>query len=199
MRRILFAMVLLCLVALAVGCARPACAQTPDASAPDGSVGAALRNLASRAGAVFVGRVTAVTQSDGVVELSFAVVLRVMGVTGATYTLREWAGLWGGGQPRYRVGQRAMFFLHAPSAAGLSTPVDGMEGIVPVIATGADQAPLLDVRRLAGRVQRAPGQPLDTAERGAVALSDARSIVAGWRSVQPEPRRLPLPVASESR
>jgi hypothetical protein len=97
------------------------------------------------------------------------------------------------------VGQRAMFFLHAPSAAGLSTPVDGMEGIVPVIATGADQAPLLDVRRLAGRVQRAPGQPLDTAERGAVALSDARSIVAGWRSVQPEPRRLPLPVASESR
>ena len=93
MRRILFAMVLLCLVALAVGCARPACAQTPDASAPDGSVGAALRNLASRAGAVFVGRVTAVTQSDGVVELSFAVELPVMGVTGATYTLREWAGL----------------------------------------------------------------------------------------------------------
>jgi hypothetical protein len=192
MRRFILIAVLLCLAALAVGCASSARAQ-------DGSVGAALRSLAARSGMVFVGRATAITPLQGSVEIRFAVEQPVLGVTGATYTLREWAGLWVGGQPRYRLGQRAMFFLHAPSAAGLSTPVDGMEGIVPVVATAANQPLLLDVRRLATRVQRAPGTPLDTAEKGAVALSEAASAVAAWKTVSVEPKRLPLPVALEPR
>jgi hypothetical protein len=195
MRRILFLAVSLCLAALAVGCAATARAQTADASAPDSTLGAALRNLASRSGVVFVGRVTAITPQPGVVEVRFAVEQPVLGLTAATYTLREWSGPWSGSPPRYRVGQRGLFFLHPPNVAGLSTPVDGMEGIVPVIPTRADQGPLLDVRRLATRLQRTPETPLDSAQKGAIALSDARSVVAGWRSVQPELKRLPLPNA----
>ena len=192
MRRILFIAVSLCLAALAVGCARTAYAQAPEVSAPDSSLGAALRSLASRSGVVFVGRVTSVVPHGGVVQVSFAVEQPVLGAVGAVYTLREWASLWAAGQPRYRVGQRAMVFLHPPNAAGLSTPVDGMEGVVPVIATTADRTPLLDVRRLATRVLRAPGTPLDPPERSAVALSDGARVVAGWRTTALEPKRLPL-------
>jgi len=135
----------------------------------------------------------AIVPRDGVVEVSFAVDQPVSGAVGATYSMREWAGLWTAGQPRYRVGQRAMFFLHAPNAAGLSSSVDGTEGVVPVLAS-EDGVPELDVRWLSARVLRAPGQPIEQAEKGAVALSEARSVVAGWRTSQMEPKRLPLPV-----
>jgi hypothetical protein len=168
-------------------------AQAPEVRGPDTSVGAALRSLASRAGVVFVGRVTAIVPQGGVVEVRFAVEQPVLGAVGATYSMREWAGLWAGGQPRYRVGQRAMFFLHAPGAAGLSSPVDGMEGVVPVLASGDDGA-ALDVRWLSARVLRATGAPMADAENGAVALSEARSVITAWRTSQMEPKRLPLPV-----
>jgi hypothetical protein len=139
--------------------------------------------------------VTDVRPRGGEVEVSFAVEQPVLGSMGARYTLREWAGLWAAGQPRYRVGQRAMFFLHPPNAAGLSSPVDGMEGIVPVVATAANEPALLDVRRLATRVRRTPGASLDPPEQSALELSEAAKVVAQWRSVAPEPRRLPLPSA----
>jgi hypothetical protein len=190
MRRFIRIVGSLCIAALVLGCTRSAHAQTPDAS-----VGAALRNLASRSGLVFVGRVTAVSARGGVVEVSFAVEQPVLGSVGASYTLREWAGLWAAGQPRYRVGQRAMFFLHPPNAAGLSSPVDGMEGVVPVVATAANQPRLLDVRRLAARAQRKTGLPLDPPEKSAIALNDAAGCIAAWRSPGPEPKRLPLPIA----
>ena len=162
------------------------------AQTPDGSVGAALRSLASRAGVAFVGRVTGVTHHDGVVEVRFAVEQTVLGESGATYTLREWAGLWADGQPRYQTGQRALFFLHALNAAGLSTPIDGMDGIVPLVPTSADAPPLLDVRRLAARVQRVLGARIASEDDGAVRLSDAAGVVSAWRSSPHEPARLPL-------
>jgi len=184
MRRVILMIVSLCIALLAVGCAGAARAQIPQLRGPDSSVGAALRSLASRAGVVFVGRVTAIVPQGGVVEVSFAVEQQVLGMVGETYSLREWAGLWAAGQQRYRVGQRAMFFLHAPGVAGLSSPVDGME----------ESGPVLDVRWLASRVVRVPGAPIADAENGAVALSEARSVVAAWRTSQVEPKRLPLPV-----
>jgi hypothetical protein len=186
MRRAILTVLLLC-------AGVEACAQVTQVSGPDSSVGAALRSLASRAGVVFVGRVTAIVPQGGVVEVSFAVEQRVLGAVGATYSMHEWAGLWTAGQRRYRVGQRAMFFLHAPGAAGLSSPVDGMEGVVPVLSS-EDGDPELDVRWLAARVLRAPGAPMADAEDGAIALSEARSVVAGWRTSPMEPKRLPLPV-----
>ena len=143
-------------------------------SVPDVSVGGALRSLAARAGVVFVGQVVKVEPKVGVVEVTFRVERLVQGVAGESVTLREWAGLWANGQPRYVPGQRVMLFLHAPSAAGLSSPVDGMEGVVPVIATSAESAPVLDVRWLATRVHRGVGAPLAAA---LISVDDAVSAV----------------------
>jgi hypothetical protein len=156
-------------------------------SAPDMSIGGAVRSLAARAGVIFVGQVVKVEPKPGVVEVTFRVDRVVQGAVGGTYILREWAGLWANGQPRYVPGQRAMMFLHAPGAAGLSTPVDGMEGVVPVVATSADAAPMLDVRWLATRVQRSVGAPLVAA---IVSVDDA---VAAVRSAS-EPRLLAPPL-----
>jgi hypothetical protein len=180
------------------------------APAVDTSVGGALRNLASRAGVVFVGQVVAVERSGGVVEVRFSVQQVVQGAVGATFTLHEWAGLWAGGQQRYAVGQRAMWFLNAPNGAGLSSSVDGMEGVVPLVPMGANAAPLLDVRRLATRIQRAVGQPMMVE---AVALPEAvaslatgkepgvRELPGGWRpmpiKVQGQMRVLEEPHAAQ--
>jgi hypothetical protein len=156
-------------------------------SAPDASLGGALRSLATRAGVVFVGQVVKVEPKAGVVEVTFRVDQPVQGAVGGSYTLREWAGLWANGQPRYVPGQRAMVFLHAPGAAGLSTPVDDMDGVVPVITTAADATPKLDARWLATRVQRSVGAPLAAAM---VSVDDAVVAVRG----PSEPRLFVLPV-----
>jgi predicted small integral membrane protein len=156
-------------------------------TAPDATIGGALRSLAARAAVVFVGQVVKVEPKAGVVEVTFRVDRVVQGAVGSTYIVREWAGLWANGQPRYVPGQRAMVFLHAPGAAGLGTPVDGMEGVVPVAATSADAAPALDVRWLATRVQRSVGAPLVAAR---VSVDDAVAAVRG----SSEPRLLASPV-----
>jgi hypothetical protein len=143
---------------------------------PDATLGDALHSLASRAGVVFVGQVISIERKRGAVEVHFAVQQVVQGEVGATYTLREWAGLWPQGEQRYVLGQRAMIFLHPVSVAGLSSPVDGMEGIVPLVPTGADVPPVLDTRRLATRVKRAVGQPLSTES---VTLADAIGAIKG--------------------
>lgn len=162
---------------------------------PDTSVSAALRNLASRSGVAFVGRVTKIDYGPGVVAVVFQVEQPLVGAVGSTYTLREWAGLWAAGQHRYSVGQRVAIFLHAPGKSGLSSPVDGMEGIVPVVQESANSEPLLDVRRVAARVQRNVGEPISDASNGAMKLADAADVVAGWNGTpRPEPIRRPLPI-----
>jgi hypothetical protein len=162
-----------------------------DVGGLDTSVGGALRSLASRAAVVFAGQVQTIERKGGVVEVVFRVDQVMQGDVGATYTLREWGGLWSAGEQRYRVGQRAMMFLHAGSVGGLSSPVDGMEGVVPVVPMGADAVPLLDVRRLATRVQRLQGAPM----RGeAIALNEAVAVVYAWKKLQrvePQEKRLP--------
>ena len=90
------------------------------------------------AGVIFTGQVVAVRRQDGVngatgvVEIAFAVEDAVRGVSGSAYTLREWAGLWPAGEEPFRVGQRFLMLLHAPNAAGLSSPVGGMDGAIPI-------------------------------------------------------------------
>jgi len=162
---------------------------------PATSVAGVLRSLASRTGVVFVGQVQRIVPKDGVVEITFLVQQPVMGVVGGTYVEREWAGRWSGGQQRYWVGQRAMFFLYAPSAAGLSSSVDGMAGVVPLVPMGAKADPLLDVRMLTTRVVRPAGSPMRDAGLGAIALADAKSVVTNWRvGKQTEIVRRSLPV-----
>jgi hypothetical protein len=162
---------------------------------PDASVGAALRNLASRSGIAFVGRVTEIDRGTGAVEVKFQVEQPLLGGVGPTYTLREWIGLWAAGQSRYSLGQRVVIFLHAPGKSGLSSPVDGMEGILPVVQETADSEPLLDMRRVSARVQRKVGEPIADGSNGAMKLADVAAVVTAWnRPVRPEPVRHPLPI-----
>ncbi len=62
---------------------------------------------------------------------------------GATdYVLREWAGLWIGHAPRYRVGARLLMLLYAPGPSGMSAPVGGTDGAIPLLGAGA--SPVMD-------------------------------------------------------
>jgi hypothetical protein len=82
-----------------------------------------LHQLSDTADVIFAGQVLAIRRpNDGVVEVEFRVDQAIRGCTAGTpYVLREWAGLWAGDSQRYRVGQRLLMLLHAPSAAGMSS------------------------------------------------------------------------------
>jgi hypothetical protein len=98
----------------------------------------ALQEMTRLAGVIFTGQVVGVRRlvgvngATGVVEITFAVEDAVRGVSGRTYTVREWAGLWPAGDTPFCVGQRYLMLLHAPSASGLSSPVGGMDGAIPI-------------------------------------------------------------------
>lgn len=169
-------------------------AQQQVIAGPDTSVTAALTNLSQRAATVFVGQVVDIRRNAGVVEIQFRVDTPVAGIASGSYTLREWAGMWPQGQQRYRVGEHALVFLHGTSSAGLSSVVDGAEGVVPVMAD-TNGTVLLDVRRLSTRVQRQPGEPLADASNGAIALTDALAVVASNGTTTVRPVRRPLPPA----
>ncbi len=110
--------------------------------------------MAQSAGVIFVGRVLEVRQprngysgsleaaAEGVVEVDFHVDQAIRGpAQGSIYTQREWGGLWAGGTERYRTGQRLLVLLHAPDAAGLSSPVHGAEGLIPLRGGGLPPGP----------------------------------------------------------
>jgi hypothetical protein len=115
--------------------------------------------MARLASVVFAGQVVAVHRREGtggatgVVEIEFAVQDAVRGMSGGAYTLREWAGLWPAGEQPFRVGERFLMLLHAPSAAGLSSPIGGMDGAIPI--RGGSQSPGPEATRQA--VALAPG------------------------------------------
>lgn len=184
---------------LAAGAAGAACGGAAAQQAPPEGVAGVLRSMASRAGVVFVGSVQRIVPEGGVVEIDFKVQQPLLGVSGGTYVAREWAGRWTGAQQRYRVGQSAVFFLHAPGAAGLSSPVDGMMGVVPLVQTGAKQGAMVDVRWLATRVGRVVGAPLAAADMGAMTLADAASVISRWQVQVPEPVMYPMPGGAEPR
>jgi hypothetical protein len=182
------------IVALAgVLAAGGACGQT--ASGPE-TVLNVLHDFSDKAGVIFAGQVLAVRRpGTGVVEVEFRVDEAVRGCSvGTPFVLREWDGLWAGGSPRYRVGQRLLMLLHEPSAAGMSSPVGGMDGAIPIRqgsaateAAGAAQPPYVDLRWLGARVTRkvayaaASGRRVGVAARGEFAVAgsavDAGAIV----------------------
>jgi hypothetical protein len=129
------------------------------------SAAVALHELSQRADVIFAGRVIGVhvqtgrVGATGVVEIEFAVDDAVRGVHSASYTLREWAGLWTAGETPFRVGQRYLMLLHRPGAAGLGSPVGGQDGAVPIRGGVAGPGigvpvPMVDLRWLAARVAR---------------------------------------------
>jgi len=105
-----------------------------------------LHAMAQQAGVIFTGQVLSVERHEGTngetgaVAVKFAVEGAVRGISGSTYTLNEWAGLWPAGEQPFRVGQRFLMLLHAPGPSGLSSPVGGPDGAIPIL--GAGEAPL---------------------------------------------------------
>ena len=126
-----------------------------------------LHQLSDKADVIFAGQVLAIRHPlDGAVEVEFRVDQGIRGCTAGTpYVLREWAGLWAGDNQRYRVGQRLLMLLHAPSAAGMSSPVGGLDGAIPIrhggaaMATGdvatPSQPPYVDLRWLGAKLPHA--------------------------------------------
>lgn len=103
------------------------------------SLPAALQSMESRAGVVFAGEVASIRQSEdaGVVDVVFQVEDCVRGCSaGQEYVMREAFALWRNSPCRYRAGQRALWMLYAPNAGGLSSPVDGMLGVMPLNGRG---------------------------------------------------------------
>jgi hypothetical protein len=102
----------------------------------------ALHDMAQLAAVIFAGQVVAVHRhaaaggSAGVVDIEFAVQDAVLGVSGGSYTLREWAGLWPADDEPFRVGRQYLMLLHSPGAAGLSSPIGGMDGAIPIRGGG---------------------------------------------------------------
>ena len=103
----------------------------------------ALRVLSDAAGLIFTGTVEKVRRpqladgsAGGMVETVFTVTDAIRGVAGPEFTLREWAGLWPAGDEPFRPGQRYLMLLHAANSAGLSSPVGGPDGAIPIHGLG---------------------------------------------------------------
>ncbi len=159
-------------LALATQCGH---AQTLPPTLPSATE-SALHAMSRLAGVIFAGRVIAVRRDDGigingatgVVEIEFAVDDAIRGVSSGAYTLREWAGLWPAGDQPFRVGQRFLMLLHTPGPAGLSSPIGGTDGAIPIrgsaqpaVETGGR---VVDLRWVATRAVRpASYQPASVA------------------------------------
>ena len=111
------------------------------------TVEAALHQMSDQAAVIFVGTVADVRRNEGggigsgVVEIRFDLEQPIRGCSGSSYTLREWGGLWAANDARFHVGERFLLLLHAPAATGLSSPVGGMDGAIPLRASGAGVRP----------------------------------------------------------
>lgn len=126
------------------------------ASVLPATANAVLREMGSQAAIIFAGRVEAVLRADdlGYVDVRFRVESGVRGAqTGGVYVLREWAGLWTGGAVRYTVGQRRLMLLAGRGPSGMSAPVSGMDGAVPLFGD-ADGTTRVDLRWVRARAWR---------------------------------------------
>lgn len=138
--------------------------QVPAATAAE------LQQMASHAGVIFTGEVVAVTRQDaaGYVDIRFHIEEGIRGCPQAGfYVLREWAGLWTGQSDRYRVGQHRLMLLNARGPAGISSPVGGLDGAIPLVPVGV--APIAD---------KAGNAPADTALAPSAFTPDLRWIRA---------------------
>lgn len=115
----------------------------------------ALHEMAQQAAVIFSGQVVAIRHHDGandgtgIVEIDFVIADAIRGATGGTYTLREWAGLWQTGNVPFSVGRQYLMLLHAPGPSGLSSPVGGMDGAIPVRG-GSQPTPFLASSQVSG-------------------------------------------------
>lgn len=165
-----------------------------------------LHGMSDQADVIFAGQVLAIRRPDsevatsGIVEVEFRVDQAIRGCSAGTpYILREWGGLWVGGDQRYRVGQRLLMLLHAPSVGGMNSPVEGLDGAIPIrqgstatpLATSSSQAalPYVDLRWLGVKLPRAVSYrkgpaPTESSVRQGVTVHQpiAYAAVSGTRS-----------------
>jgi hypothetical protein len=95
-----------------------------------------LPHMIHTSGAIFAGTVTTIKCSPvsnrnhvATVAVTFHVDRGIRGtVSGQDFTLRQWIGLWNGGQQRYRRGEKVLLFLYPPSKLGLTSWVGGSLG-----------------------------------------------------------------------
>gem|GEM_PF-1621336 len=123
-----------------------------EASVP-ATADAVIEQMSEAAGVIFAGQVIAVRRptgfvgsaqdaAEGVVEIDFQVVRAVRGPRqGSVYTMREWSGLWVGSAERFHVGKQLLVFLRIPDASGLSSPVHGSDGAIPLRGGGISPGP----------------------------------------------------------
>lgn len=99
--------------------------------APPETVEEALHSLYERAEVVFTGEVASVERIGDAVAVTFRVDDGIRSVvSGSTYVLREWAGLWADDPMRYVVGERRLMLLHANSVCGFASPAGGSSGAI---------------------------------------------------------------------
>lgn len=169
-----------------------------DAAGNAQTVEAALHQMSSRAGVIFVGTVRDVRRAkvtgigSGVVEIRFDIEQAIRGCSGGSYTLREWGGLWSANDARYRVGQTLLLMLHAPGGTGLSSPVGGMDGAIPLRASGTGvrssdastgaAEPVADLRWIGAKLTRTVKYRVSGAPTLAMAQAASSSPAAGARS-----------------
>jgi len=120
----------------------------PPATTPPLTTEEALRQMFDQAAVVFIGQVTAVHHTNssngsaGVIEIEFAVDDAIAGVApNTTYTLREWTGLAPNDDSAFVIARRYLMFLHAPGPGGLSSPVGGPDGAIPILPGNEAAAP----------------------------------------------------------
>jgi len=125
-----FRTLILALAALLL-CAAISHAQLP---APPVTTEDALHEMLAQAGVVFTGQVTAVRHTGSILEIDFVVEDAILGVTSsATHTLRQWIGPAPAAAPQFEIAHRYLMFLHAPGPGGLSSPVGGPDGAIPIV------------------------------------------------------------------
>lgn len=172
--------------------------------APASTVADVLQQMSGRAAVIFVGQVLAVRRASesfgpahtpsasGVVEVDLRVDRAIRGCSPGVYTLREWAGLWVIDDQRYHVGERLLMLLHAPGAAGLSSPVDGLDGAIPIRQGGSatpyrgttQSVPIVDLRWLGTKLQR-PLAYRSASTASAAGISPPVPLLAGTQMLIP--------------
>ncbi len=113
----------------------------PIVSGPIVSGPIAFPQIVQAAGIIFSGSVSSVARTGASkgpasTAVTFKVERAMRGASaGQSLTIREWAGLWSRGE-RYRVGERVLLFLYAPSRLGLTSPVAGAMGRFAIDSAG---------------------------------------------------------------
>ena len=102
-----------------------------------------VQRIIRPAGLIFAGTVRAIEYEPAkapgqivTVRITFQVEQAIRGTqSGATLTIREWAGLWNAGE-RYHRGERVFLFLYPPSKLGLTSTVGASVGRFAVDKSG---------------------------------------------------------------